>query len=78
MKIIIYTTPTCHYCSDVKDFLNEHGFKYEVKDVAKDLGARQEMKEKSGQLGVPVTIIEDKIIVGFDKDSLGVALKLHE
>ena len=32
------------------------------------------MVEKSGQMGVPVIMIDEKIIVGFDKDAIKEAL----
>jgi len=28
------------------------------------------MVEKSGQMGIPVTIIDDKAIIGFDKEQI--------
>ena len=38
------------------------------------------MQEKSGQMGVPVIIIEDKgkeeIVIGFDKDKIDKSLNL--
>lgn len=78
MKITIYSTPTCHYCSDVKDFLLDKGLEFEVLDVSKDLKARKDMMDRSGQLGVPVTIIEDEIVVGFNKEALNKAIKTYE
>ena len=69
-KIIIYSTPTCHFCHLAKDFFNEKGVAFEEKDVMTDLPARQEMMTKSGQMGVPVIDIEGKIIVGFDQTTI--------
>ena len=53
-----------------KEFFKENNVVYEEKDVSVDDKARDEMVEKSGQLGVPVTDINGKIIVGFDKEKL--------
>lgn len=69
-KVIIYSTPTCHFCHLAKDFFNEKGVAFEEKDVMTDLAARQEMMTKSGQMGVPVIDIEGKIIVGFDQPTI--------
>ena len=74
-KIILYTTPSCHYCKHVKDFLNEKKVKYTTIDVAGDKVKIQELIEKSGQMGVPVTVIGDKVIIGFNKEALTEALK---
>jgi len=66
-NVIIYSTPTCHFCHLAKDFFNENGVKYVEYDVLSNLEKRQEMLEKSGQMGVPVISIDNQIIVGFDQ-----------
>ncbi len=77
-KIKVYSTPTCPYCVTVKDFLKEKGIAYDDLDVSQNEQARNDMVEKSGQMGVPVIIIETEppvIIVGFDETKLENALK---
>ena len=69
-KVTIYSTPTCVYCEMAKDFFAENGIKYENFDVAADVVKRKEMMEKSGQLGVPVIMVGDDLIVGFNEDRL--------
>ncbi len=69
-KVIVYSTPTCHFCHLAKDFFTAKGVAFEDKDVMTDLVARQEMVTKSGQMGVPVIDIEGKIIVGFDEGTI--------
>ena len=66
-NVTIYSTPTCHFCHLAKDFFNEKGIKYTEYDVLIDIAKRQEMVDKSGQLGVPVIMIDNNIIVGFDQ-----------
>ncbi len=66
-KVLIYSTPTCHFCHMAKDFFNEKGVKYEEYNVATNLDKRKEMVDKSGQMGVPVIDIEGDITVGFDE-----------
>lgn len=53
-----------------KEFLKERGIGYTEHNVAADLEKRQEMIQKSGQMGVPVILVDDEIIVGFDKPKL--------
>jgi len=52
----------------------QKGVAYTEKSVATDQIAAQEMIDKSGQMGVPVTIISDEgkeeIVVGFDEERL--------
>ncbi|KND50503.1 MAG: glutaredoxin-like protein, YruB-family [Parcubacteria bacterium C7867-007] len=69
-NITIYSTPTCHFCQMAKEFLTEHSIPYTEHNVASDLEKRQEMIEKSGQMGVPVIMVGDDLIVGFDKEKL--------
>jgi len=66
-NVTIYSTPSCHYCLMAKDFFKENGIVYTEYNVASDIEKRKEMIEKSGQMGVPVIIIGEEIIIGFDK-----------
>ena len=50
-----------------KDFFTANGVVFTDYNVATDLSKRKEMIEKSGQMGVPVIVIGDEFIVGFDQ-----------
>ena len=50
-----------------KDFFKEHNIAYVEHDVASDQAARAEMIDMSGQMGVPVIVIGDDLIIGFDE-----------
>jgi glutaredoxin 3 len=69
MKTVeIYSTPSCHFCHMAKEYFKEHNIAYTDYDVATDLAKREEMMDKSGQLGVPVIVINDQdVVVGFDQ-----------
>jgi glutaredoxin-like YruB-family protein len=67
-KIIIYSTPTCHYCTMAKNYFTKMGVQYEDINVGIDRAAAQEMIMKSGQMGVPVIDIDGQIIVGFQPE----------
>ncbi len=69
-KVTIYSTPTCTYCNAAKEFFKENKIAYEAVDVASDVVRRKEMIEKSGQMGVPVILVDDELIVGFDRTKL--------
>lgn len=69
-NVKIYTTEKCRYCKDVKNFLDENKIPYTTVGVGIDLEARKEMIELSGQMGVPVTVIDNEVIVGFNKSKL--------
>ena len=50
-----------------KEFFKANNVEYTNYDVATDLDKRKEMVEKSGQMGVPVIVIDGEVTVGFDK-----------
>lgn len=75
-NVVIYSTPTCHFCQMTKEFLKEHTIEYTDYDVSTDAQKRQEMIEKSGQMGVPVIFIDGEMMIGFDKEKLSKALGL--
>lgn len=68
MNIKVYSTPTCHFCVELKEFLKERAVPFEDIDVTKDQKQLEEMVQKSNQMGVPVTEIDGRIIIGFDRD----------
>jgi glutaredoxin-like YruB-family protein len=67
MKVIVYSTDTCQYCSMAKRYLESKNVAYQEIDVSADRAAADDMVRKSGQRGVPVIDIGGNIIVGFDK-----------
>jgi len=72
-KVVIYSSSTCAYCVTAKDYFKDQGIDYEEKNVSTDIDARKELMAK-GHMGVPVIIIEDEEIVGFDKAKIDAAL----
>lgn len=61
-----------------KDFFTENGVEYKDYNVGTDPEKRAEMLEKSGQMGVPVIVINDKdLIIGFNKPVLAKLLEIE-
>ncbi len=78
-KIEVYSSPTCHYCVDLKKFLDEKGVQYTEYDVTTDEEKRKELLERSQQVGVPVMFINDtEMIDGFDKEKIVASLGLSD
>jgi len=70
-KVEIYTTPTCTYCNQAKQFFAENNIEYTAYDVSTDTEKRAEMIEKTKQMGVPVIVIDGTdIVIGFNKKQL--------
>ena len=78
MGVVIYTTPTCGYCHAAKQFFSQRNVPYEERDVATDPVAAQEMVRLSGQQGVPVILVDDEVVVGFDRPTLQQLLTQRE
>lgn len=80
-NITIYSTATCGFCKMLKSYLSDKGIKYDVKMADEDQEIAKELYEKSGQLGVPFTVITDEDgkeenILGFDRNKIDLALGL--
>lgn len=75
-KVTIYSTPTCHFCHLAKDFFAENNVPFEDFNVLADPQKLQEMRQTSGQMGVPVIVIGNDVIVGFDQDRISASLGL--
>ena len=69
-EVVVYTTPTWPYCHRAKEYLSRKGISYVEHDVAKDRDKAKEMIDKSKQMGVPVIVVDDDIIVGFNQAKL--------
>ncbi|MFA5346974.1 MAG: Uxx-star family glutaredoxin-like (seleno)protein [Methanoregula sp.] len=69
-KVTVYSTKNCPYCRMAKAFLDKHGVPYDGIDVGEDPDAAKKMTELSGQRGVPVIIVDDEVIIGFDSQRL--------
>lgn len=72
--VTIFTSPTCPHCKTAKEYLANKGIEYTERDVKADKDARKELMEK-GIMGVPVLVIEEEYIVGFDKNKIDIALE---
>lgn len=68
-KVTIFTSSTCPHCKTAKDYLNEKGVEFEERNVQNDPEARKELIQK-GYMGVPVIVVGEEEIQGFDKARL--------
>ncbi len=68
-NVTVFTSDTCGYCHALKEYLRERHVSYTEKNISTDMGARRELVSK-GYMGVPVVLVGDETIVGFDKIKL--------
>ena len=64
--ITVYTKANCQPCNAVKRWLDKTGLEYTVLDAASYAGRL----EAWGARSAPVTVIGDRVIMGFDPDKL--------
>lgn len=74
--VTVYTTPTCQYCSAVKQYLDQKNVMYEEVDVSQDQSAAQELMNQTGQRGVPQIDIDGNFVVGYNTKEIDNLLNL--
>jgi glutaredoxin-like YruB-family protein len=75
-SVTVYSTPTCSWCNRLKTYLRENNIRFRDIDVSKDQKAAEDMVKRSGQQGVPQSLIGGQVIVGFDKTKIDKLLGL--
>jgi glutaredoxin len=81
-NVFLFALSTCGWCKRTKEFLRENDVAFEYIDVDKcTLDEKREvgrlLKEKDAQLGFPVTIVDDDVVItGFKPDEFSEALGL--
>ncbi len=75
-KVIIFTSPTCGFCNAAKRYFRERRIKFRDIDVTRDQRAAMDMVRRTGQSGVPVILINNRPIVGFDKPRINRLLQI--
>lgn len=67
--IQIYTTKTCKFCKEAKEYFTSKNIEFEELDVNENEIARKEMIDQ-GIMSVPLIKVGDKTIIGFDKEAI--------
>lgn len=81
MTVKVFALSTCPYCRMTRAYLDENDVEYEVVEVDLLTGAERdeaiaEVKSISGGTSFPVVLIDDEIVVGFNKKRLKELLEL--
>lgn len=75
-KVVIFTTKTCSWCNAAKQYLKKHKVGFKEIDVNKDPEGAKDMISRTGQMGVPVILIDNKPVVGFNKPQINKLLNI--
>jgi glutaredoxin-like protein NrdH len=65
------------FCTKVKEYLSREHVAFEDRDITVDPSAISEL-QKLGFMTTPVTVIGEKVIVGFDQRKLSEAVSLEK
>ncbi len=66
-RVTIYTTDWCGYCKKAKAYMRERGISYVEYDIEKDNDRYVEFKRRGGN-GVPLIVVGEKTMSGFDSE----------
>lgn len=69
-QITVYTTNTCTYCVQAKNFLDEQGLNYKEINVQEDAEAAERLIQETGQMGVPQINVNGNWVLGFDREAI--------
>lgn len=72
MRVTVYSTPICHWCRAAKRYLEERAIPYTEVDVMSDAAGQREMVLMTGQHGVPVILVGERAMIGWDPDEFEV------
>lgn len=75
-SVTVYSTPTCGPCKAAKAFLASKGVAFQEVNVAEDVEGREALIRQTGQLAVPVIVVGDEVVLGFNRPRLTEVLGL--
>jgi len=77
-RVIVYSGPGCPPCGLLKNYLRRHGVAFREIDISRDERAAREIVRRSGQMAVPQTDVDGRLVVGFDRAKLSRLLGIQE
>ena len=72
-RVVMYTTPTCGYCRQAKAHFNYRRVAFEERDVERSPEFRRQFDRLGGR-GVPVILVGEKRMDGYDRSALDAML----
>ena len=73
-RITLFSTRQCTYCRQVKAFLKRHHISFMEQDVERDPRAFKAFRRAGGS-GVPLILVGNRRLHGFEKGELATALR---
>ena len=64
--IYLYSTQWCGYCAAARSFMDQRGIRYTERDIEKSTAAYDDYRRLGGR-GVPLIVIDEAIVYGYDE-----------
>lgn len=68
--IVLYSVPDCDACDLVRNYLNKHSLPFAEKSVETDAEVQEELKARTGRLSVPVVMVGQNLVNGYNRSVL--------
>ncbi|MFQ5802561.1 MAG: glutaredoxin domain-containing protein [Candidatus Methylomirabilales bacterium] len=65
--VTVYYATGLISCHQAMEFLSQQGVQFIAKNVAEDSQAREEVVQRIGRMSVPVIVVSNDVVVGFDR-----------
>jgi glutaredoxin len=74
-KVVMFATSWCPYCKQARELFAAKGIRYTEVDVEADQRAASYQKDTYGGNGVPLIVVGNRVMMGFDEGELLRGLK---
>ncbi len=72
--LVLFSVPDCDSCDVVRWFLEQRELPFEEVDVRNDIGNQQRLRDATGEYRVPVLMVGETPLFGYDREALTAAL----
>lgn len=73
--VTLFSVPVCNTCDLVRMVLEQNQVPFEEKNADRSVEVQQELEAKAGQLTVPILVIGEKVLAGFNVPEIMQELK---
>ncbi len=76
-KVVVFTSSSCVWCKRAKDYFQQKKIRFKEMNVSTSASAAAELQRMTGALSVPVILINNRPVIGFDVQKINRMLGIH-
>lgn len=76
-SVVLFTIPGCDYCALVREWLDRNDVEFREVSLVQHPEYRKLLADLTDMLGVPITIIGDTLVYGYNTQNLARALRAY-